>query len=162
MTVHQIAEDIYRELDEPDNVTITQIYLWLKASIGRVNALLYREFEYISSSDKFMEKGDPDDDDDEDEEMAAQEAEILKHIYFDRFYRQEAQRIRNKTGTEYRRVTEGDRTVELSNTAMMIKELNALAASNKELLNDLVEGYFLGRYKPKSIDYLNEYYNRDT
>lgn len=152
--VNKIAEDIFKELDQPKSLTITQIWLWLRSSIGRVNAVLYSKYEYDKESDEFIEKAD--DENEEDKPIDLRAIEIFKHLYFDRYYKQESQRIRNKQGTEYRRVTDGDRTVELANTSMMARELNELLKQNKEMLDELIEGYFLGNYKPKSFGYLEE------
>ena len=45
MKIVDIADEIFRELDQPKDVSIPQIAFWIRVNVGSLNNLLHTEYE---------------------------------------------------------------------------------------------------------------------
>jgi len=62
MKIVDIADEIFRELDQPTEISIPQIAFWIRVNVGTLNTLIYTEFKIddttleISPDPKLEEK----------------------------------------------------------------------------------------------------------
>ena len=74
MKVVDIADEIFRELAEPTNLSIPAISFWLRANIGQLNNYINTEYS-IDSSDLEIK-------DTSSVEIGEDEKSVLKKMYF--------------------------------------------------------------------------------
>lgn len=109
MKVVDIADEIYRELDEPSDLSIPPISFWVRTNLGGLNNLLNTTF--LVEDDAALEIEDEDG-----TEITQQEAAILKKMYLIHFY---DVKIRASLGA-----ASVDTVVELSSDGSRIKKIN--------------------------------------
>jgi hypothetical protein len=79
MKVVDIADDIYRDLGEPDDTSIPPIAYWLRNNVGKLNSAINKQY-YVDDTSLEILQIDPNDPA-KTEEIGADEVTIFKIIY---------------------------------------------------------------------------------
>jgi hypothetical protein len=139
-----IADEIYRELGEPQELTISSIAFWLRTNIGDLNILINKKF-YIS--DDTYEIASPDDDTFKDIEKS-----IFKMIYSMHYYER---LFRNALGS-----ASTDSVLEISQNGFMARKVNknelakTYAQLRKQIADELqvlTKNYNLNEARPLQV-----------
>jgi hypothetical protein len=139
-----IADEIYRELGEPQELTLASIAFWLRTNIGDLNILINKKF-YIS--DDTYEIASPDDDTFKDIEKS-----IFKMIYGMHYYER---LFRNALGA-----ASTDSVLEISQNGFMARKINknelakTYAQLRKQIADELqvlTKNYNLNEARPLQV-----------
>lgn len=141
-----LADEIYRELGEPSDLSIASIAFWLRTNIGDLNILINKKF-YIT--DDTLEIGIQEDSGDEFKDI---EKSIFKMIYSLHYYER---LFRNALGA-----ASTDSTIEIDQNGFRAKRVNKneLAKTYSDLrkqINDelqiLTKNYNLNEARPLQV-----------
>lgn len=136
MRINDIANEIFEELGEPEDITQTSIGLWLDANIGSINGLLYECFEI---------KG-------EEIECFNNEAKsIFKLLYMKRYYLRQHSKNLGAGGVEWTMIREGDSLIRRASKTDIAKEYKRAADDIQKEIDDLVAAY-RNRVAPRGIN----------
>lgn len=108
MKVVDIADEIYRELDKPSDLSIPPITFWVRTNLGTLNNLINTTFSVDETTLEIK--------DDDSNEITQQEGAILKKIYLAHHY---DVKIRSSLGA-----ASVDQVVELASDGSRIKKIN--------------------------------------
>mgnify|MGYP001160948232 CR=1 FL=1 len=81
MKVVDIADEIYRELGSPSDLSIPAISFWIRSNCGRLNNLIHSDFDIRSKDLEIVQTVDGNV-----EEITTNESAILKKLYMIHFY----------------------------------------------------------------------------
>jgi beta-mannanase len=141
-----IADEIYRELGEPSDLSLSSIAFWLRTNIGDLNILINKKFYIIDST---LEIGIEEDSGDEFKDI---EKSILKMIYSMHYYER---LFRNALGA-----ASTDSVIEISQNGFSAKKVNKneLAKTYSQLrkqiadeLQVLTKNYNLNEARPLQV-----------
>tara|TARA_Y100000310_G_C20493162_1_gene720250 strand:- start:472 stop:960 length:489 start_codon:yes stop_codon:yes gene_type:complete len=130
MKIVDIADEIFRELDQPLEVSIPQISYWVRVNIGMLNNLIYTEYAIDTATLEI----NPD--------LGIEEKAILKKLYAVHFY---DMKIRNFMGENAL-----DAVVEVMSDGAKVRKVNRNQTSQiivsvrkheQENLDKLIESY---------------------
>jgi hypothetical protein len=130
MKIVDIADEIFRELDQPTETSIPQIAYWVRVNIGTLNTLIYTEYKIDTTTLEISP--DP----------GIEEKAILKKLYAVHFY---DKKIRTSMGANAL-----DAVVEVMSDGAKVRKVNRNQTSQiivsvrkheQENLNQLVESY---------------------
>ena len=140
MKIVDIADEIFRELDQPTEISIPQIAFWVRVNIGTLNNLIFTEF---AIDDTTLEiSPDP----------AIEEKSILKKLYTTHFY---DMKIRTVLGA-----ASMDAVVEVSADGATVRKVNrnqtsqiltTIRKQEQGILEGLVENYKLNKAVPRQV-----------
>lgn len=134
MTVATIADEIYRELDEPSDASIPSISFWLTSNIGKLNNII--DTDYVIEGGEIVP------------ELGEEEKSIFKLMYEIHYYtRQVNKNLGAAAYTSILEVKEGNRSVRRANKTEVAKSYRGLIAD----LNDDLEAQVLN-YKMNLAD----------
>jgi len=165
-----IADEIYRELGEPTDLSLSSIAFWLRTNIGDLNILINKKF-YITENT--LEIGIPEDSGDEFKDI---EKSIFKMIYSMHYYER---LFRNALGA-----ASTDSLIEINQNGFSAKKINknelakTYAQLRKQIADELqilTKNYNLNEARPlqvagddtipdlsRSVTYSNYIRNIDT
>lgn len=139
MNVTDIADEIYRELDQAPNISIPTISFWLLSNIGKLNTLLGLTIGVVSA--QF------------DTDITDSQKNIFKLLYFIQFYQRQATNSLGAAAFDsVVEVEEGNRRVrkisknEVAKTYMQMKK-----SANEELIA-LVNAYKIAQMVPVDVN----------
>ena len=140
MKIVDIADEIFRELDQPKDVSIPQIAFWIRVNVGALNNLLHTEYAIDTTTLEISP--DP----------GIQEKSILKRLYSIHYY---SLKIRATLGA-----VALDTIVEVGSDGSYVKKANRNETSkvytsikNQEQLelNREIASYKLGKASPIQV-----------
>lgn len=135
MNVVDIADEIYRELGEPDDISIPSVSFWITTNIGKLNNLLDTDYAIVNSE---IEPN-----------LGESEKTILKLIYMIYYFNRQVNK--NLGAAAYNSVLElreGNRTVKVANKNDIAKNYRTVIADyNDELMTQLLN-YKMNRSDP--------------
>jgi hypothetical protein len=141
-----IADEIYRELGEPNDLTLSSIAFWLRTNIGDLNILINKKF-YIT--DDTLEIGIQEDSGDEFKDI---EKSIFKMIYSIHYYER---LFRNALGAAsldtVLSVTDDGSTVVKINKNELAKTYAQLRNQISDELQVLTKNYNLNEARPLQV-----------
>lgn len=108
MKVVDIADEIYRELDQPSSLSIPPISFWVRTNLGALNNFINTTFSANETSFEII--------DEDGNEITQLESAILKKMYLVHFYDGQ---IRSSLGA-----ASVDAVIELSSDGSRIKKVN--------------------------------------
>lgn len=129
MKIVDIADEISRDLEDDENLDIPRIAFWLRANIGKLATLL----NIIIEIDDTTLEVDP--------ELADEEKDILKELFFIRYYKKKANDHLGSSAYDWVEITEGDRTIRRANKTEVAKTYLQLKEDSKSRLMQLVDLY---------------------
>jgi hypothetical protein len=130
MKVLDIADEIFRELSFPSDISISSISFWLRSNVGSLNNLISTSFAVNSSTLEF------------DADLTEQEKVILKKLYTIHYY---DLKIRSTLGA-----AANDAILEVSSDGATVRKINknevsktyaSIKKQESEDLQKLVNGY---------------------
>lgn len=98
MNVTDLADEIYRELDYPEDLGIPNIVFFLTSNIGQLNVLIGSSYSLTQNN-----QIDP--------ELGIAEAVILKYIYFVHYYNRLVRSNLGASAYDFSEISEGDTTI---------------------------------------------------
>jgi hypothetical protein len=144
MKVVDIADELYRELDAPTDLSIPAISFWVRTNLGALNNSINTTFVVNETT---LEIKDVDD-----VEISQQEAAILKKLYFVHFYET---KIRSNLGA-----ASTDQIIEISSDGSRIRKVNKTEQGKiyqmvrlqlVEELNQMIAGYKMSESTPLQV-----------
>lgn len=122
MKIYTIAEEVYRELRQPSNISVASVAYWMQCNLGLLNTQIGTEYILDSSGEASPEIGDT-------------EAAVFKYLYQIEYY---SKKLRSNLGSSaYIPVTqissEGVRMRKVTKTEIA----RTIANVRKELENEL-------------------------
>jgi hypothetical protein len=140
MKIVDIADEIFRELDQPTDGSIPQIAFWIRVNVGSLNNLLYTEYAIDTTTLEISP--DP----------GIQEKSILKRLYNIHYYNL---KLRSTLGA-----ISLDTIVEVASDGSSVKKANRNETSKvyvnikkqeQEELNREIASYKLGKAAPIQV-----------
>lgn len=138
MTVQDIADEIYRELDQPDDVTVPSLAFWLSTNIGQLNTLLNLN-TVVGENEQF------------EPELTIEESAIFKQIYILNYYSRKIRSNLGEAGYTATSVTEGDRSVRVVSKNEIAKSYHSLRKDSQLELATLVASYKINHAVPRQV-----------
>jgi len=138
MKIIDLASEIYRELDTPDDVSVPQIAFWLENNIGQLNLLLGAEIEY---ADHVFTP-----------ELSIEEANIYKYIYLLKYYSSKIRTSLGASSYDFIEIKEGDTSIKKASKNEIAKTYKSLRDSYSLELKSLVSEYKRKSCYPESFD----------
>ena len=144
MKVVDIADEIYRELDSPTDLSVAAIAFWVRTNIGELNNLLFGTYVIKSPTLELV--------DDCDAEISPEAVAILKKMYSIHYY--DLQIKRNIVSIS------ADTILEVSDQGSSVKKINKNEVSktltsvrNQEIvaMKNLVTAYRLRGAEPRQV-----------
>tara|TARA_Y100000766_G_C18912310_1_gene609015 strand:+ start:196 stop:693 length:498 start_codon:yes stop_codon:yes gene_type:complete len=144
MKVVDIADEIFRELAEPTNLSIPAISFWLRANIGQLNNYINTEYS-IDSSDLEIK-------DTSSVEIGEDEKSVLKKMYFIHFYDQKLRTHMTTMDTDtILSVRDGDSAVTKVNRNEIAKSISAVKNQEFKELLLMVQSYVAQKANPIQV-----------
>lgn len=133
-----IADEIYRELDEPEDVSIASISYWLTSNVGKLNGLIDIEVSVVNN--EFSPEIDND------------QKVILKKLYEIHYYqRQIKKNLGAASYSSFSEVKEGNRTVRRVNKNEIAKTYKLMVTDLNDELIQLLIAYRMNRADPMQL-----------
>lgn len=142
MKIVDIADEICRDLED-DNLDIPKVAFWLRANIGKLVTLL----NIILEIDATTLEATP--------ELSDEEKDILKEIYFIRYYKKKANDHLGSAEYDWIEITEGDRTIRRANKTEVAKSYLQLKDNSELRLTQLVDLYKRNRALVQEVKITN-------
>jgi hypothetical protein len=127
MKVIDIADEIYRELDQPNIVSIPMIVFWCGANVGKLNLLLHEEIEFVDN--EFSP------------ELSVEQAAVLKILYIISYYSKQMASHLGAGAYDWSELTEGDTRIRRVSKNEIAKNYSQLRSSYSAELDELVYRY---------------------
>jgi hypothetical protein len=140
MKIVDIADEIFRELDQPLEVSIPQIAFWIRVNMGTLNNLI--NTEYAIDTTTLEISPDP----------AIEEKSILKKLYNIHYYNL---KIRSSLGAAAQ-----DSVLEVTSDGATVRKLNrnetgkiylSIKKQEQDELNKEIANYNMGKSSPSQI-----------
>lgn len=140
MKIVDIADEIFRELDQPKDISIPQIAFWIRVNVGSLNNLIHTEYAIDTSTLEISP--DP----------GIQEKSILKRLYNIHYYNL---KLRGSLGA-----VSLDTIVEVGSDGSYVKKVNrnetskiyvSIKRQEQEELNKEIASYKTGKAKPIQV-----------
>lgn len=143
MNVTEIADEIYRELGEPSDISIPVIAFWLRSNIGSLNNLINEVFS-VQESDLEIINADG--------AISIDAASILKRLYDINYYqRKYIANLTTMSSESILEVKDGNRTVRKINRNEIGKTILEAKASAQHILDNLVSSYKISKSIPRQV-----------
>lgn len=130
MNIVSIADEIWRELDMPDDISIPVVAFWIRSNIGTLNNLLNLDLSI-------------DEDGEITPELTLDEKSIYKTCYLIYYYGKLAKSNMGANSYEIQEVTEGDTRVKM---AVKTDKAKIYLSVQKDMKSDLDKMVKLYRY----------------
>ncbi len=138
MNVPSIADELFRELSEPEDVSIPSIAFWLNSNIGKLNNLLGTE--YISQDSNIVP------------ELDEQTKSIYKLLYLISYSIRQINKNLGAAGyTSFAEVKEGNRSVRRVNKTDIAKTYQSLVNSYNDELQGQLLNYKMNHSTPQQF-----------
>lgn len=139
MKTIDIADEIYRELGEPDDISLSSICFWLNTNLGSFSDMI--ESEFVSENNEIT----PD--------LSEAQKDILKSFYYVSFYqRQVNKNLGAAAYSSIAEIKEGDITVRRVNKTEVAKSYGTiLLGAKNDLQNKLIA------YKQRHISNVGQF-----
>ena len=132
------ADELFRELDEPSDASISTIVFWITSNIGQLNNLIGSEYEVID------EELVPD--------IGPNEKAILKTLYEIWYVKKQVNKNLGAAAyTTISEVREGNRTVRRANKNEVAKSYIATLKELKDTLTEQTLAYKMNACEPQQI-----------
>jgi hypothetical protein len=144
MKVVDIADEIYRELGSPTDLSIPAIGFWLRSNLGRLNNFIHTDFA-VSNSDLEILDG-------ESNEIGVNETAILKKLYMIHYYdiKLRAQITSMSTDTILS-VRDGDSSVTKLNKNEIAKSIASVKDQEYKELQLMIATYKSTQASPRQV-----------
>lgn len=150
MKIVDIADELYRELGEPSDISIPPIAYWLRTNIGRLNTAINKAY-YEDPTSLEIVCVDPNDSA-QTEEIGIDEVSIFKLLYHLHYYdlqiRKNMLNFNTRSALE---VTSDGHTVRLVSPTEIGKTLHMFRKSLSDDWNRWVNWYRLSRATPRQV-----------
>lgn len=140
INLSQVSDELYREVDDAENTSISKIAFWLRAKVGSLNSLISTNFEVDETSLEYSPELTPD------------EAAILKEMYWIYYYDLRFKESIGAAGYTIVEAKEGDSTVRRTARTEFGKLYLQSKKDHQETLKDLVFKYRHNRITAYSIN----------
>jgi hypothetical protein len=138
MTILEIADEIYRELDSPDDIHIPSIVFWIKSNIGYLNNLL-------STSIVLQEEGfSP--------ELTEEQKIIFKFLYQIKYLNKKIRDNLGATAYDWSEISEGDSRVRRVSKNEIAKTYLTQRKDMEEVLDRVVFLYKQNKCTPECVN----------
>ena len=144
MKLTDLADSIFRNLGEPDTLSIPKIAFWLAGRIGELNVLLNTNILYDETTQEFVP------------ELTAEQASIFGLMYSISFFTRLVNVNLGATAFDWSEISDGDTTIrrvsrnEISKTYAQIRNQISLE------FNDLVFYYKQNQARPYSLSAVHD------
>lgn len=145
MRVVDIADQIFRNLNEPSDLSIPYIASWLRfgANIGSLNNLVHKNYSLDSSLELVSDN----------EEIGIEEVSIYEQLFFINYYSRQAKNSLGVGGVDILLEATSDQgTLRFANRNEVSKTWNQMKKDSTEYLNKLLNLYKFNAYSPQSIE----------
>ena len=144
MKVVNIADQIFKELDEPSDLSVPAIAYWVRNKVGELNDLIFTTFKIDETTLEIVDENGT--------EIKENAAAILKKMYsVHRLNSKIRQRITALESNSVIEVTDDGATVRMVNKNEVIKALATLKKQEADELYKLVTGFVLGDSSPLQV-----------
>lgn len=138
MKLIDIADQIFRDLDQPESTTLPSIVAWLQySSVSKLNVLI--------GSCVSLKDGDVD------PELTDVQASIIYQLYMVHYYDKQIQKNLGASAFDWSEVVEGDSRVRRVSKNEIAKTYQQLSKSSKDILDDLIFYYKQNLILPASF-----------
>lgn len=138
-SIVQVADDLFSDLDDPSDVTISSIAAYLKANIGDLNILTNES--YVVHDDQSVTPP-----------LSQNVAGVLKAIYLIRYYNKKILGVTGAAGySPVKRVSSDGFVVEYSDSVSLSKFWLDMKRAAQIQLNDLVNAYKIDKTLPGQV-----------
>jgi len=138
MSVVDIADEIYRELDNPDDATIPSIAFWLTANVGQLNLYIGSTYE-VDTNEQFSP------------ELSETDKAIIKILYFIYYYSKSVRANLGASAYDWSSITEGDTTISRVSRNEIAKNYLQLKKALEDRLNRILIVRRQGKSLPLSL-----------
>ena len=139
MKLLEIADQIFRELGEPSNLSLASITAWLQYNLGTLNNLICSNYSLTSGL-----QADP--------ELGINEASVYKQLYQIHFFERLVATSSGASSYDWVSITEGDSSLKRVSKTDQISEWRRVTTQLKSDLKDLVRLYKINQSQPYSIN----------
>jgi hypothetical protein len=144
MKVVTIADQIFKELDEPSDLSVPAIAYWVRNKIGELNDLIFTNFQINEVTLEVLDENGV--------EISEKAAAILKKMYsIHRLNSKIRARILALESNSVIEVSDDGATVRMVNKNEVIKSLTSLKKQESDELYKLVNGFILGDATPLQV-----------
>lgn len=147
MKIVDIADQIYRDLSSPTDLSIPAVAFWVRSHIGELNNHIHTSF-YVDddSLEVKQEKSGTK------IEISENETAILKKMYMVHYYDVKVRYNIGAAATDtVIEVSDGGSKVKKINKNEVIKSLTSLKRQEYEELQKLINGYKISNSKPRQV-----------
>lgn len=146
MLILDIGDELFRELAEPDDVSIASISFWLKSNLGNLNTSIATDFVVGVTGLTIVDRNDSN------IQMLAEESNIYKLMYVLYWTTKQIRRYLGASATEVVLEVQSDgSSVRMVNKTTLAAEYRKLANDQQEVLDDLVTSYLAGKSLPIQV-----------
>ena len=147
MKIVDIADELYRELTEPCDLSIPAISFWLRSNIGMLNNLISTEYFVDETSLEIFQKIC-----DVDTEIGDDEKVIFKKLYMIHYYDVKVRSVLGAASTDSVRevVSDGARVRKYNKNDLSKTYISAKKESMDEL-DKLVHSYKISKSAPRQV-----------
>lgn len=139
MKVIAIADEIYREIGAPSDLSPNAIAYWIRGNIGALNNLIFTSFALSSNGAEI------------DPELGLEEKDIMKKMYGVYFY---GEKVRNSLGAaayDILELTQDGDTIRKVNKNELSKSYVQMKKMESDELKDLIRGYKSKSATPRQV-----------
>jgi hypothetical protein len=140
MTLADLSDEIFRELEQPDDLSIPQISYWLQNNIGQLNVMIGDTIVYSESNAEF------------DPELSVEQANIFKYIYLVKYMSKKITTNLGAAAYDWSEITEGDTSIRRVSKNEVAKNYKQLRDAYETQLNKLTFFYKQNLNEPISYD----------
>lgn len=142
-SITDIADEIYREMGEPDDISIPSISFWLSSNIGQLNTLINVVIE-VDENEEFVP------------ELTHEQKAIFKQIYFINYFTRMIKTSLGASAYDWSELSEGDSRIRRVSRNEIAKTYQQVRGTLQTELSDLVFFYKQNRVIPYSISSISE------
>lgn len=148
MKVIDIADEIFRELAEPSDISLTSIVFWIRSNVGALNNYINQDFVIDDTSLEINRK----DEDSSVLEIGEMESSILKKIYSVYYYNKKVLSTLGAASTDaiIQLESDGSRITKINKNEQS-KTYASLKKQEYEELMYLVNAYRSGKALPNQV-----------
>tara|TARA_B100000959_G_scaffold278454_1_gene336834 strand:- start:910 stop:1407 length:498 start_codon:yes stop_codon:yes gene_type:complete len=159
MKVVDIADEIYRELNSPTDLSVSAIAFWIRTNIGELNNLLFATYNVDGSSLELL--------DEDDVEITFEAVSVMKKMYSIHYYDLQIRKNITSLSTDtILEVSDQGSSVKKVNKNEISKTLASLRNQEVTSMRNLITAYRLKRAEPRQVagddDVAGDYGNEDS
>lgn len=144
MKIVDIADEIYRELSNPTDLSIPAIAFWLRSNIGALNNLIHTTYDLRGRDLEIV--------DEDGVEIAINEKAIFKKMYMIHFYDQKLRaNMISMTSDTVLSVRDGDSSVTKINKNEVNRSIAAVKKQEYDELSIMVGAYKSTKALPRQV-----------